>query len=108
MKLNPLRLQQALKVSGMNQSDLAERIHVQRVTISRYINGHRDPHRIQLQRMAEALKVPEDYLTARGDAELTDEASLLSVIGTIQTHADGWTRKQKTSLIKLLCDYVDP
>lgn len=104
MKLNPLRLQQALKMSGMNQSDLADRIHVQRVTISRYVNGHRDPHRANLQLMAEALRVPEDYLTARDNAVLTDEASLIIVIDHIQAHASGWNKKQKAGLIKLLCD----
>lgn len=106
MKLNPVRLQAALKRSGMNQADLADKINVQRVTISRYINGHRDPHRIHLQRMAEALRVPEDYLTAQGDAIMTDEASLGIVIDHIHAHANGWSRKQKMGLIKLLCDFV--
>ena len=106
MKLNPTRLQAALKRNGMNQADLADKIGVQRVTISRYINGHRDPHRIHLQRMAEALGVPEDYLTARETVILTDETSLAIVIDHIQAHADGWSRKQKMGLIKLLCDFV--
>lgn len=106
MGLNTIRLQAALKRAGLRQMDLADAIGVQPVTISRYINGHREPHPIHLQRMAYILHVSPEYLTSEDAIILTDNESLLDVIGNIQAHAGGWTRKQKMGLIKLLCDFV--
>lgn len=106
MRVNPVRLQQAMNHAGLNQTMLADIMGVQRVTISRYINGHSAPHKGNLQMMAHALHVDPEYLTGEDTAKLTETDSLLIVVENIQQHADGWTRKQKLQLIKLLCDHT--
>lgn len=106
MRVNPVRLQQAMNSAGLNQKMLAAVVGVQPVTISRYINGHREPHKGTLHMMALALHVDPEYLTGEDTESVTASESLLIVVGNIQQHADGWTRKQKLQLIKLLCDHT--
>lgn len=106
MRVNPVRLQQAMNQAKLNQKMLADIMGVQPVTISRWINGNRGPHKCNLMLMAQALHVDPEYLTGEDTAKLTETDSLLSVIGNIQAHADEWSQKQKMGLIKLLCDFV--
>jgi transcriptional regulator with XRE-family HTH domain len=51
-----------LEQKNMLQKELAQKIEVTEVTISRYINGDRVPHSAVLSKMAEALQTTTDYL----------------------------------------------
>lgn len=107
MKLNPTRLKLAMKQAGMMQKDLADTIGMQRVTISRYINGEHEPHKINLERMAEALHVTPEFLTKK--TETIDSAaaeSYMSTIESIQEHARNWSMRQKAELIRRISDFM--
>lgn len=56
------RLQELLDEKDMTQRELAERIGVTEVTISRYINGERKPRIDIIGKIAEVFGVSIDYL----------------------------------------------
>lgn len=43
MRVNPIRLKQAMDHAGINQTMLADIMGVRMETISRYMNGHNEP-----------------------------------------------------------------
>ena len=49
------------KTRGMTQEQLAEKLGVQRATISNYEIGRRSPHIKELEKIADALGVSLDY-----------------------------------------------
>lgn len=56
-KIKELRLKQGLK-----QSDLAKKAEISRVTLGNYERGERDPHLINLKKIANALNIPINEL----------------------------------------------
>jgi transcriptional regulator with XRE-family HTH domain len=56
------RLRKARETSGINQSELAERIGVGRSTITNYENGHTKPRPIVVKQWALATKTPVYWL----------------------------------------------
>lgn len=56
------RLQQALRFRNMKQKELAERIGVNEVTLSRYVKGTRTPNADVIIRMCKELNVSADWL----------------------------------------------
>lgn len=55
------------KTRGLTQQQLAERLGVQRATISNYEIGRRSPHIKELERIADVLGVPLDYFGVGGN-----------------------------------------
>ena len=64
MNENPLgsRISELLNKSGMTQRELAEKIGVTEVTLSRYITGKRTPKGPLIVKIAKALDVPVEHL----------------------------------------------
>ena len=64
-----------LELRGMKQKELAAKIGVSEVTISRYINEDRVPQLEILVRMAEVLDTTTDYLLNRAISPISPESS---------------------------------
>lgn len=63
------RLYNALAKRQMTQRELAKRINVTEVTISRYISNRRMPHAAMIVKIAEALETSADALLGTGGTE---------------------------------------
>lgn len=64
------RIQELRKEAGMTQAELAAKIGVNPVTMSRYENGDRHPKIDKLEKMAELFVVTVDYLLGYSDSRL--------------------------------------
>lgn len=56
------RLGKALKAAGISNNELADRLQVNRVTVSNWINDRTRPHRRELNAILEILGISEDWL----------------------------------------------
>ena len=61
------RIEMQLRLKKMSQKDLAERLGVTEVTVSRWLNGERDPSIETLNRIAEALDTTTSYFFITDD-----------------------------------------
>lgn len=59
------RLIALLEEKNLTQRELALKVGVQEATISRYINGSRNPHSVIVAKIAEVLETTTDYLLGR-------------------------------------------
>jgi transcriptional regulator with XRE-family HTH domain len=67
MKKIGKRIQILLSLNEISQRELAKRINVTEVTISRYINGFREPKGEIILKMAQTLNTTTDYLLGMSD-----------------------------------------
>ena len=56
------RLREAMRASGLNESELAEMVDMTRPAISMYLSGRRIPETVSLIRLCRALDISADYL----------------------------------------------
>ncbi|MBS6164176.1 MAG: helix-turn-helix transcriptional regulator, partial [Clostridiales bacterium] len=56
------RLLSLLKKQGITQKQLADRLNTTEATLSRYVNGDREPKADMLANIATALNTTSDYL----------------------------------------------
>ena len=56
------RLDKALKLSGLNQKEFARKVKVSEVSVSRYVNGSREPNIEILRNICKVLDVTADWL----------------------------------------------
>ena len=56
------RLKTALEKSGITQTQLADRLGITEVSVSRYVNGTRIPKALIVTKIAKVLNVPLEYL----------------------------------------------
>ena len=61
------RIEERLKAKKMSQKDLAEKLGVTEVTVSRWLSGERDPSIETLNRIAEALGTTTSYFFITDD-----------------------------------------
>ena len=61
------RIEMQLRLKKMSQKDLAERLGVTEVTVSRWLSGERDPSIETLNRIAEALGTTTSYFFITDD-----------------------------------------
>lgn len=61
------RIEERLKAKKMSQKDLAEKLGVTEVTVSRWLNGERDPSIETLNRIADALDTTTSYFFITDD-----------------------------------------
>jgi transcriptional regulator with XRE-family HTH domain len=59
------RILELLEQKNMTQRELARRLEITEVSVSRYINGERIPHSDVITKMAEVLNTTTDYLLGR-------------------------------------------
>ncbi|WP_281691900.1 helix-turn-helix domain-containing protein [Cloacibacillus porcorum] len=76
---NGLNLKKARLNANLDQQDLAEKVHVHPMTISRYETGEREPKASDIDKLAEALGISVGYLFG----ESFDETGCLSPITTL-------------------------
>ena len=69
MDLFKKRLQLLLDEKNMNQKELAKKVGVTEVTISRYMNGERKPRIEIVNKLAEVLGTTTDYLLGNSDVK---------------------------------------
>ena len=106
MRINQQRFQEELLRSGLKQKDLAEKVGVTEVTISRYANGTREPRHTNLTKIAHVLNTTTDYLAGLNTDYLDYHAGYLNVVSEIRECAKGWTNAQKRELIILISDFI--
>lgn len=56
------RINEALKLRGMKQSDLVNRIKFEKSSISTYLSGSYEPKQNNIRKIALALSLNEDWL----------------------------------------------
>lgn len=56
------RLDKALKLSGLNQREFARKVKITEATVSRYINGSREPNIEIMRNICKVLDVTADWL----------------------------------------------
>ena len=61
------RIEMQLRLNKMSQKDLAEKLRVTEVTVSRWLSGERDPSIETMNRIAEALGTTTSYFFITDD-----------------------------------------
>lgn len=90
-----------LSRQGLSQRDLAQRVGVSEVAMSRYINGTRIPKATILDGIAKALHTSMEELMGQ-EVKDNPEKCYHRVQREIYQFKDNWTDKQKLNLIGIL------
>ena len=100
-RLNTDRLKLELFRSNMKQRDLADRVGVSEVSMSRYFNGTRMPKGHILVEICKTLNTTPEYLTEMEGLDNPNIAFAKTKVA-VMTYANQWTYQQK----KELADYI--
>ena len=103
------RISDLLNQQGLSQRELAERVGVTEVSMSRYIKGDRVPKGPTIANIATALHTTTDYLL-NGDAEDGSgdfESEYYKIHRLIARNASQMTAKQRRELINALLEPED-
>ena len=92
------RINEVLKKRNMSQKDLAERLGISEVVISRYITGGREPKPEMVANLATALHTTSDFLLGIEN----DDFSYPRVQRIIARNAASMTNEEKRELINAL------
>lgn len=103
--LNTQRLKEELVINNIKQRDLANRVGVTEVSMSRYCNGTRMPRRHILVKIASVLNITPEYLTNTEGLEHPNEAFAKAKI-IIKTYGKQWTYEQQKELINEILDVI--
>ena len=103
--INTIRLQQELARSKMKQRDLAEKVGVTEVSMSRYFNGSRMPRHSTLVAISKALNTTPDYLTDIEGLNNPDSTFAKTRIN-IKTYGNRWTYAQQRELVNELLNAI--
>lgn len=95
------RIADYLSRQGLSQRDLAQRVGVSEVAMSRYINGTRIPKATILDGIAKALHTSMEELM-RQEVKDDPEKCYYRVQQEIYQFKDSWSDKQKLNLIGIL------
>lgn len=100
------RIADLLKQSGLTQRELADKVGVTEVSMSRYISGDRTPKGPVIANIANALHTTSDYLL--GAEETKDfDSEYYQIHRLIARNAQYMSRKQKTELVNALFESDD-
>lgn len=105
MKENKLgeRIADLLNENGLTQRELAERVGVTEVSMSRYISGSRVPKAPIIASIATALHTTSDNLL--GTEEKADfDSEYYKIHRLIARNASQMTKKQRNELIQVLLE----
>lgn len=100
------RITSLLKQHNLTQRELAEKVGVTEVSMSRYINGERVPRGPIIANIATILHTTSDYLLGQ-EAEKDSELEYYRTQRTIARNAKHWSKKQKADLINALFELED-
>ena len=95
------RISELIEKNGLTQRELAEKIGVTEVSMSRYIRGERVPRGPIVSNLAVALHTTADYILGR---EIDEDPELVyyRTQRDIARNAINWTSKQKADLVNAL------
>lgn len=100
------RITELLEKNGLTQRELAEKVGVTEVSMSRYISNDRTPKGPVIANIATALHTTSDYLL--GTEEVGDfESEYYKIHRLIARNASQMTRKQRNELINALLEPDD-
>lgn len=95
--LTGIKLTALLKERGMSQKELAEAASLTPASVSRYVNGEREPRALTVAALADVLGVkPSDIIGT------SDEQELNTAIRFIVCNSDKLTEAQRAELIAAL------
>lgn len=95
--LTGIKLAALLKERGMSQKELAEAASLTPASVSRYVNGEREPRALTVAALAEILGVkPSDIIGT------TDEQEMDTAVRFIVCNIDKLTEAQRAELIAAL------
>jgi transcriptional regulator with XRE-family HTH domain len=97
--INTARMKYAMARAGMCQRDLARAIGSSEVTISRYVNGERNPRLAILKNICVALGVSLEYLTDSGFT-LSKNESVAKTSSLIIEYGKDWTEEDWNFILK--------
>lgn len=95
------RILNLLNKNKMTQRELAKKIGVSEISISRYINGHRTPNGTIVGNIAMTLHTTSDYLLGQ-NIEENPEVAYYHILRMIKQNAKNWSQKQKIEIINTL------
>jgi len=98
------RISELLTKYGLTQRELAEKVNVTEVSMSRYIRGDRMPRGPILANIATVLHTTPEYLLNQ-EADEDPELVYYRTQRAIARNAKNWTNKQKADLVNAL--FVD-
>lgn len=70
-KLDVAKMKEILTNKGINYAELAERIGVDRSSVSAWVNGKSNPSSVNLTKLAESLKMEESELIDEREGHVT-------------------------------------
>ena len=95
--LTGIKLTALLKERGMSQKELAEAASLTPASVSRYVNGEREPRALTVAALADVLGVkPSDIIGT------TDEQEMNTAIRLLVRNAGKLTEAQRAELIDAL------
>lgn len=95
------RISELLDKYGISQRELAEKVNVTEVSMSRYIKGERTPKGPIIANIATALHTTADYLLGQ-ETDEDAESVYYQTQRAIARNAKHWTKKQKADLVNAL------
>lgn len=109
------RIRFHLRKSEITMRELAEKIGVNEISVSRYINDQRMPKKDVLERIADVLNMSFDELTAGiefdvdesveyecSEVVISDDVVYETMLDAVLSYRSCWDEKQKLYLINLL------
>ena len=88
-----------MQENGLTQRELAKKVGVTEVSMSRYISGIRIPNGAIVARIAVALHISVDQLLGVNLIEDDTEFEYYKIKQAIINNANSWTPKQKADLV---------
>lgn len=95
------RISELLSKNGLSQRELADKVGVTEVSMSRYIKGDRVPKGPIIANIALALHTTSDYLLGQ-ETEEDSETVYYQTQRAIARNASKWSQKQKADLVNAL------
>lgn len=95
--LTGIKLTALLKERGMSQKELAEAASLTPASVSRYVNGEREPRALTVAALAEVLGVKSSDIIGT-----TDEQEMNTAIRLLVRNAGKLTEAQRAELIDAL------
>lgn len=83
----------------MTQRDLAAKLGVHEVTVSRYLSGIRQPNEAMAARMAMILGTVPEELELGGEDGETPETALARVKYLVKTYVVEWSHKDRLEIV---------
>lgn len=92
------RISDLCQIYGLSQRELAGKVGVTEVSISRYVKGNRMPNGSVLAKLATALHTTVDDLMGV-ESRSDSESEYYHALHIIYENSDHWTPKQKAALV---------